>query len=609
MSDRFRRWEVLLLLVWIGIGAVLRFSHLSSLPPWTDEYATIVYSLGNSFRTVPLNQFIPSEVLLQPLQASQQAGILSVVHYLTTEDTHPPLYFVLSHLWMNLFSPEGELASIWVARSLPALFGVASIPAMYGLGYLAFRCHLVAQMTAAIATVSPYGIYLAGQARHYTLVILFVIASLACFVIAIRAIHNRQSLPIWVAISWVGANSLGMATHYFFTLTLTAEGLVLLSWAWRQSQLDKRALLQPIWRRIYGVAAGTLAGCLVWLPALGGITGSRTTSWIADGNPTANWLEPIARMWLWGMSIISMLPSAITIIPLWGVVLSGCVTLAFWLGILPHLCYGWKVQRQNSHANLITKALGGYVLGAIALFVSFTYGLGIDLTLAPRFSFVYFPAAVALLGASLAACWRQLPSKELLSRNDSADYKGKKTRGFARLKASLYKLLGSRGGRKFNLALLNSKKWKGSVVVSLILLMGLVGGITEIWNLGYLQHHRPDLLAPIIQKTSQAPIFIATTHKHHGQTGRMMGLAWEFRHLPAEVQFFLAHRSGDTEPYANAIHAMQAQMTQIPRPFDLWLVDFHAEVDLESQGCFPAFPKRSAGEYWYRLYHCLQDSP
>src|SRR4028119_1759402 len=135
-----RRWfHPLLLTLWIAIGAGLRFTQLAGKSPWTDEFATLVFSLGNSYQTVPLDQAISLETLLQPLQPNNSAGASAVIHHLVTEDHHPPLYFVLAHWWMQLFPTSGEYISLWVARSLPALLGVASIPAVYGLGFLAFR--------------------------------------------------------------------------------------------------------------------------------------------------------------------------------------------------------------------------------------------------------------------------------------------------------------------------------------------------------------------------------------------------------------------------------------------------------------------------------------
>ena len=56
-------FHFLRLLVWLAIGSGLRFTHLVAKPPWNDEFATVVFSLGNSFRTVPINQAIALDVL------------------------------------------------------------------------------------------------------------------------------------------------------------------------------------------------------------------------------------------------------------------------------------------------------------------------------------------------------------------------------------------------------------------------------------------------------------------------------------------------------------------------------------------------------------------
>ncbi|MDY7008888.1 MAG: glycosyltransferase family 39 protein, partial [Cyanobacteriota bacterium] len=219
----------LLLLVWIAIATCLRLINLDGKPPWTDEFSTLVFSLGNSFQDVPLDRAIAPEILLEPLQFNVNTDINNVVDRLLTHSNHPPVYFILTHWWMQLFSVEGELVSLWGARSLSVIFGVISIPAIYGLARLAFHSRLVGQFAAAIMAVSPYGIYLAQEARHYTLAILFVIGSFSCLIISIRNFQEGQSLPIFTASIWVVVNSLGIATHYFFALTLCAEAMVLIS--------------------------------------------------------------------------------------------------------------------------------------------------------------------------------------------------------------------------------------------------------------------------------------------------------------------------------------------------------------------------------------------
>jgi len=429
------RPHLLLLLLWLAIAIILRFLRLASLPPWTDECATMVFSLGNSFRTVPLNQIISADILLQPLQVNPANGISRVIQELLTQSTHPPVYFALSHFWMKLFSPTGEIASIWLARSLSAVLGVLSIPAMFCFGYLAFRSKVVAQMAAAMMAVSPYIVFLGREARHYTLAMLLVIASLYCCVKAIQSIHRQQSLPMWTVVAWVAINSLGIATHYFFGLTLTAEALVLFAHIWRNRKHNSS---QPHWWRIWIAVLGTFIGCLVWIPFLQSIPNSDLTNWVAISNPHTRWIEPIGRLLLWNMSMLLLLPSALTSLPLGMIIISGVATLLFLLWSLPKFIYGLKKQQEFFDSRLSIQILYEYLLTAVCLCLFFTYGLGKDLTLAARFQFIYAPAIILLLGAGLAGCWQHLV--------------------------------------------------KGKITVSIILSMALLGGLIVDGNLGYLQN-------------------------------------------------------------------------------------------------------------------------
>ena len=576
-----KRNHLALLLLWVILGTALRFLRLESLPPWTDECATIAFSLGNSFHSVPLDKIINSNLLLEPLYPYSTNGIESVVNSLFEESTHPPVFFILSNLWMRLFSPGSELASIWVARSLSAVLGVISIPVMFIFGCFAFRSPLIGQLSAAMMAVSPYVVFLGREARHYTLIILLVIASLSCFIQGIRNIHNQQTLSRWIAFVWIAINSLGVATHYFFVLSLGAQGLVFLILIWQQLRINKSVLVQSYWRIIWVVGLGTLIGCLVWLPALQNIYGSEPTSWVSDGKPS---LAPILRLLLWIMSMLFLLPSASTHLPMVIVVISGVTSILFLFWVMPTLLAGIQIQRQYTHASLVINYLSIYLGGAIAFFLFFTYILGMDLTLAARFQFVYAPAVILIIAAALGGYWQAI-SKNMIKkplREGQTD------------SISLMKVLTTPFLR-----------------VSIIWLMAFLGGITVVWNWGYLQNHRPDILAPIIHNQSQAPVLIATTHKHHGQTGRMIGLVWERQKLldssinQQNWQFFLAHRNPVTRDYTQAVGKLQAQLSELPKPLDLWLVDFRAPIDLASQNCFSKQKSRqSAGEYRYQHYYC-----
>jgi len=590
----------LLLLIWIAIGTVLRFTNLAEKPPSTIEIATLVFSLGNSLQTIPLDSAITLDTLLQPLQLNPEANITSVIHNLMTESTHPPVYFVLAHWWMKLFSTETGLVSLWVGRALPALFGIVSIPAIFCFGFVAFRSRLIAQMVAGMMALSPYGIFIAQEARHYTLPVLLIIASLGCLAIAARTINERTVLPIWLGLIWVAVNCLGVAIHYFFILVVAAEGLslsaVILLKNWRENQknldldstpdltLKPQSIITNSLFRIYAVAAGTLIGCLVWLPALRTASDSEMTRWIYQGKSLIELLEPAPRILAWMVTMLALLP--VEGVSLSVIIASSLILLIFMFLALPILIKGIRIKLGESDSSLIVQVLGGFIAGAVAIFLGITYILGADITLAARYQFVYFPAVIILLGVSLATVWK---NQELEINNKFS---------------------------KFLKLPIPSVKIGGTKAVAIILLMSLLGSITVGANLGFQKSKRPDILVPHIVKIQAAspkvPVLIAMVRKSHSETRAMMGIAWEFKRLSSlsptnsalnYPQFLLAKKDGDSQTATDALHKTLATMS---KPLDLWTINFTASVDEKRENCVidrQSQPKIAG--YKYRLYHCL----
>ena len=335
--------SALLFFTWFLIGTGLRLINLSGKSPWTDEFSTLVFSLGNSFLGVPLDQAITIDTLLQPLQPNPEAGVSDVLTHLLNESNHPPLYFTLTHLWLRLFPTNVGLVSVWGARLLAAICGGLSIPAIFALSWLTFRSRLISHFAAAMMAVSPFGIFLAQEARHYTLAILWVIATLACLIITVRHIENCTRLPIFIAISWVIVNALGIATHYFFALTLCAEVFVLCFMIWRKWKHQDATvensglnLLASPWKSIYAVAFGTFIAGLVWLPIfINNSYGNELTDWIQGERVGFAWISPFFQAMAAWITMISLLPVEA---PQLGVVIaSGLVMLIFFIWLTPTL--------------------------------------------------------------------------------------------------------------------------------------------------------------------------------------------------------------------------------------------------------------------------------
>jgi uncharacterized membrane protein len=588
--------QLLLLLLWTVIAFILRFANLNSKPLWTDEFSTLVFSLGNSFRGVRLDRAIELSTLLEPLQLRPDADTADVLRNLLLESNHPPVYFMLAHWWMRLFGPT-EDSLVWIGRALPALLGVISVPAIYFLGKFAFSSRLVGQCAAAMMAVSPYGIYLAQEARHYTLGILLVIASLFCLALAAKKLQQRAPLPIWAVLLWVVVNCLGIAVHYFFALTLCAEAIALVAVIWQQfnGKLPIDNGQQPnIWHfqilgRLFSVAMGTLAGGLVWLPVfLSNKYGSELTNWIVSGDRTfLNWINPIFQALAGWITVMSLLPVESQNLAV--VVVSAIAMTIFFILVLPILFSALKNSLTTPDTRLGTVIFGGFVLGAIFLFFSFAYILGIDLTRGARYNFVYFPGVILLLGATLAVIFNTPTAKSQWFNLRAIEVPGKKA-------------------------------------VVLILAMGFFSGVTVNSNLGYRKYYKPDLLIPVIRELSKVPVLIATTQKTHVEIGELMGIGWEWERSSAtdfvadvtdvtdvrkkeEVKafdsplFLLANQRRDGPEIAAG--TLDKTLSQLERPLDLWLVNFRPPVNLEAQKCQVESRELPAVHgYEYQVYHC-----
>lgn len=541
-----------LLVVSILWGLVCRWAMLDRLPPWTDEMATMVFSLGKNFHSVPLNQVIHSEQLLQPLMVDSQTNFSDVWQNLMADSTHPPLYFWICHLWIKLFAQPDTILSIWLARSLSALFGLGAIACISFLGWFISRSRKVMMWTATIATLSPFGIFLAREARHYTLSLIWVSLALFCLVNALERLRRSQPIPLWLIIVWTHTNIFGMATHYFFALSIMTQGLVTLI------TLIKEKVVWHRWLPFWYVAAVSLMAGLIWIPAISSAHGTSPTQWLLD---SSLWREPwLPILWLsmWMMSMLTMLPTAITLnISLWLTIISSLVILSYFAFILPKFWYSLKLE-----ISPVLQTLIEYLLIILSLFLVMSYGFGVKITVAPRFCYLWFPAFMAIIGITIARLTQP-------------------------------------------------------TAIALTLTMAMFGSLTSFFALGYLQNERVDLLAQRIVSLSenQSQPLIVIPHKHHGQTGRLMGLAGEIQahsNPPLQPDFFLAERDlsdpDNLENYDQAVQILGKVMGDRPQPTELFLINPRAALKhypWENKGC-SLQEKDRIGEFSYRFLICDQ---
>lgn len=563
-SNSLNHLDLWLLLAWLAMGMILRFTNLADKPASSIEIATLGFSLGHGFTNIPLDQLISASTLLSPLRVDLTIDSADVLNHLFAESTHPPLYFWLTHWWIKLFSTNETLVSLQVGRSLSAIFGGLTIPAIFGLSWLTFRHRLTAHLTAILMAVSPYGIYLAQEARHYTLSILWIIASVSCLILALQHLERRCQIQWWLCLVWIVVNSLSIATHYFCALALGIEGLIILGfWFWQRHQPENQPTLKS-WLPIIVVGLGTLAGCLVWLPVAMGISSNELTDWIETSYDLDEIWQPIPRLVAWWITMVVLLP--IEGVPIAIAIGSGIILLSGLIWLIPALSKTWQLLL-NSSTSLATKLLTSYLLVAVVVYLLLIYGYGKDVSLAARYHFVYFPVVIAMLSAILARLWQ---TSNLKKQN-------------------------------------SDRQWlnPGKKAVVMVLLIGFLGSLTVVNDFGFQKSRRSNLLAQHIQSVTTAPAIVATTYETLSELRELIALALALEinspsNQAINAQFLLLQRNEHHDSKLKTILSSQT------KPLDLWGINLKANDELLRQtGCIrdEQFILSDSG-YRHRLYHC-----
>ncbi|HYF47613.1 MAG TPA: glycosyltransferase family 39 protein, partial [Acidimicrobiales bacterium] len=328
-------WLVPLALVVALSGAVTRFVTTSSM--WLDE------ALSVNIATLPLGD-IPEAL---------------------RHDGHPPLYYVLLHVWTELFG-TGDLA----ARSLSGVLAVATLPVAWFVGRRAGGPTLGWLLVLVLGSL-PFASRYGTEARMYSLLILLVFLGW----LALQRALERPSLGRLALLAVVSGALL--LTHYWSLYLLAAVGLVLVVRWWRGPGELRTSTL----RTILAVAAGGIF-FLPWLPSFLEQARSTGTPWAEPERPT---------------KVLALLFS-----DLGGVDNSERILFAIALGILLLLgLFGRTVSDDRIELDLRTRPEVRWelVVAGLTLALAVAAGYLTSSGFAPRYLAVLIPMVV------LAAAW------------------------------------------------------------------------------------------------------------------------------------------------------------------------------------------------------------
>ena len=153
-----KRKEILILLLCLFVGFALRYYHLNQKSLWLDE----VHTYNDS-----------------------RDGFGDQIKFYKENPTflHPPLFFVLTHLFYPFEKPERDL------RIIPLIAGTLSIPMIYLLAR-SFSPQIAIPCMVAL-TFMAYHISLSQDGRSYSLLMFFGMASLYFFMQHLKTLKKK----------------------------------------------------------------------------------------------------------------------------------------------------------------------------------------------------------------------------------------------------------------------------------------------------------------------------------------------------------------------------------------------------------------------------------
>jgi uncharacterized membrane protein len=566
-QGRYIRQPWLMLLLVIALGGLLRGLNLGEKALWLDELLTAIFSLGRGIADIPQAEFISVSAVRSQLSLNPEASCQQIAITLSRESTHPPLFFCWLQHWLRLIAPL-NLSLAQQLRSLPALLGILAIPSLYWLNRLAFS-RKAGLLAAALIALSPFAVYLSQEARHYTLPLLLISLSLGALVRWGQGQWGDRPLPRGTRPLWVLCHSIGLYSHYFMAIAYIAQIATYLSLSLAlkfapslgikprviSENPSSRAI--PLSHLLSLILPGLVF--LPWLSHLGQHLQRSETDWFQPFEPS--WTDHFAPLlqtlasWvvMWVTLPVEHQPWAIAI-----PAAVAMVALSLGLGII-----AWRGGQhlwRSPASRLPLLILILVTLWSLLGFVFIVYGLGKDITIAPRYHFVYYPSLCALVAAALST-------------------------------------------------------YQSPKIPALALIMGGISSLVVISGLAFEKPYQPRQVAQQLQRSPASTLEVVIGYENSQEIALGLSFALE---LPPETAVAFLPRDGGYEQTWQQLAQLPGLSASQPstRPeVDLWIIapglreaEYPQQVEREALTC-----DRRPDDYYrlgipYQRYHC-QPSP
>jgi len=369
-SRRLRAQHLILgMLIFVALG--LRLAYLTFQPLWWDEGWSVYFATTD----------------------------MSSMFDLTAVDIHPPLYYMLLHLWIAVLG-----SSVFSVKLLSVLIGTVTVPLLFATGRR-LSGGTGGLVAAGLLAFSPLHIFYSQEVRMYVLVTLL---SLAGFDFALRwrlaSGEQISDFRNWgLGLGYVLAATLALYTQYYAAFVLLALNISMVI-CWIRGQRGIRRILPWL-----GAQAAVALLYLPWLWYAGGklLTYVRLKVSV-EGDPS--------------LSLFTYAGSHLSAFS-WGHA-EGLLAGWWWLGLLPSivlLVSGafllWRKARQEGLGHVLSGirdwvlVVGHWPLAIVlvALLCGFLVNLVFPFNppRSERLLLLALPAYLLLVTAALLGLWRE----------------------------------------------------------------------------------------------------------------------------------------------------------------------------------------------------------
>lgn len=223
LSDQ--RWMIALTASIFFLGVWVRLYGVGDIAVWSDEAFSLILS-SNS----------PSRIVFH-----------------TTQDVHPPLYYLILHYWMNMFGN-----GLFATRALSVLTGSVSV--LLGMWLLLLiSTRRAAVLGGVLLALLPIAVRYSQEVRMYALLGLLMLGATIALVYWLKRPRSNRALAVYVLLA-----AAGLYTHYFAAVSLLSHWVYLLVLMYRKDVPHKYLTVKSWWLANLAIALAFVP----WIPNL-----------------------------------------------------------------------------------------------------------------------------------------------------------------------------------------------------------------------------------------------------------------------------------------------------------------------------------------------------